>query len=674
MNHLASQKSLYLQQHARNPLDWYPWGEQPLELARREQRLLLLSIGYSSCHWCHVMEHEVFEQPEVAEFMNGRYVCIKVDREERPDLDATYMEAAQLIAGRGGWPLNLWLTPELKPVYAATYLPKEAFLTVSGQLADIWDQTPDRLLEAGEQVAQAMREVQVRAQQGELQPGLPEAAARELAHGIDPHWGGMRSEVKFPTPVVWQFLLRYWQRHGGEQLRVGLTLTLDRMADGGLYDHVGGGFHRYSTDRYWLVPHFEKMLYDNAQLASLYLDAGRALREPRFSAVARDVMEFLLAEMSPPEGGFYASFDADSGEGEGAYYVWTPGELGEVAGADGSALAEVLGVEDEPNFHDHHGKVAGSIATRRIPDPRGLFERYRQAMRGYRSRREAPALDHKIVAAWNGMAISACAKGYLAFGAERYLNRAIATADYLRRVHWCPQDGLWRASHGGEPVVAPGVLDDYALLAQGLLDLFEASGDAAYLAWALELIAYAREHFGNPDGGYLMTEAAHDELPFPRRIELHDSVEPSGASALVRAMLKAAVLTGDEALRVEAIGQLEEFAGAMRRSPQGMSNWLTGALEALGPVQLVVLAGDHQTTETAAMLRTYCESAFLDAALCLVQAAGAGDAQLELQPVLAEKTAVNGRATAYVCERGVCRAPVQDAVELQEELRTETTG
>jgi len=419
-NRLAAEASLYLRQHAQNPVDWHPWGEEALERARREDKPIFLSIGYSSCHWCHVMEHEVFEDDGVAAVLNAKFVCIKVDREERPDIDAAYMDALQAMTGSGGWPMSLFLTPGLEPFYGGTYIPRDGFLQLIERIDLVFREKRDELQGSAAEVSAAVNR---RPPGGQGEPPDAEAltaAARKALAGVDPAWGGFGGRQKFPTPPRWRFLLHHYRKTGDEDAARALRLTLDRMADGGIRDQIGGGFHRYAVEPTWLVPHFEIMLYDNAQLASLYLEASAALDEPRYRETALDVLDFLAREMRDPAGGFHASFDADSEGGEGRFYVWTPGEIEQIAGAaDGPALAAVLGVTEEGNFEGR------SIPTRRADiedvarrfgrDPGelgGLFAEHREALRERRGRRSPPALDPKIVTAWNGLAIGAFAAAH----------------------------------------------------------------------------------------------------------------------------------------------------------------------------------------------------------------------------------------------------------------------
>jgi uncharacterized protein len=505
-----------------------------------------------------------------------------------------------------------------------------------------------------------------RGKAGKVTRELIDQAAHTIVMHTDPQWGGLASRVKFPEPVVWEFLLHQYARARDPQLRQVLTLTLDSMWDGGMYDHLGGGWHRYSTDRQWLVPHFEKMLYDNAQLASLYIDAARVLREPRYAAVARDTLDFMLREMQLLDGGFAASFDASTTDGEGAYYVWTPGQLREVAGDDAEELARVLGISEEPNFRDHHGKVSGSVVTRRAEDPVRLFAKYRPALLTARSKRLKPTRDEKVVTAWNGLAISALAKAYIMYSDERYLTAATAAIDFILQQHHDKDTGtLLRASTDGTPG-AVGVLDDYVFFAYALLDLAEARREL--LSQAIEWLDFTQHRFEHPEAG-LYYEAEDTLSPFARRQIVSDTVEPSGNSMYMSATLKRAQLTGSHDGPEYVQRQLAAFAGSIAANPLEMTKWLSAACLLLGPYYLVVIAGDEAAADTQALIDSWRATPALNSLLCLVPAGGVLDSEsIAAEPVLTGKGAIDGRATAYVCTHGTCSAPVHNPAELRELL------
>jgi uncharacterized protein len=672
-NRLARERSLYLRQHAHNPVDWYPYGAEALGRARREDRPIFLSVGYSSCHWCHVMEREVFEKEDVAELLNASFVCIKVDREERPDLDAAYMEALQAMTGSGGWPMSLFLTPDGKPFFGATYIPHTPFLEVGRQILRAYHEQRDLIAQQAALLARSLTAgLRLHPEEVATEPGVAHAAERALEL-VDERWGGLGGPPKFPTPPRWSFLLHRLRKTGDERLGSALRVTLDAMASGGIRDQLGGGFHRYSVDQTWLVPHFEKMLYDNAQLASLYLEAAVALDAPHYAQVARDTLDFLLREMRDPEGGFYASFDADSDGGEvrggearsaeGSYYLWTLDELREVCGGDADALAATLGVTAEGNFE---GK---SILTRRqaaTAEAVALLERWRPALLERRSRRPAPALDRKIVTSWNGLAIAALAQTASLLDDPHYEDAARAAAERLWRLHRRADGGLFRASSEGEPAGA-GVLTDYTNLAGGLLDLFQLTQDPTPLRRGLELIRYVLKHFAAPEGGFYLT-ADDQPAPLGRLFDFSDSVRPSGGAHMLRLLVRAAALTGDESLLEPVERSLTGFGSLLRRAPTETLGWFDAAQMQLGPYAEVVIAGapgDAATEELVAAFRHLSPS---HAVLIRVPALGPPPELQELLPSTAHKTALAGFPTAYVCRFGSCQTPTTDPGVLRQQI------
>jgi len=666
-NRLQHERSLYLRQHATNPVDWHPWDEQALSLARATDRPIFLSSGYSSCHWCHVMEHEVFEHDAVAEVLNRRFVCIKVDREESPEVDATYMEAVQLMTGRGGWPMSVFLTPDLQPFFGATYIPQERFLALLAQIDDLWRTRRDEVVgQAGAVAARIVADLRQDGPPAALDEDLLADAVAAAARRFDDRDGGFAGPMKFPVPVRWSFLLHWFRQTGDPEARRMVEHTLEAMSRGGLYDHVGGGFHRYTVDTHWTVPHFEKMLYDNAQLARLSLEAGVALGRRDLTAVGLDVLEFLDREMCGPEGAVYASLDADSEGEEGTYYVWTPAQIRAAVGADdGPTLARDLGVTREGNFE--HG---ASVLTRRLhrPDTHDdrLFATHRQRLREVRAARVAPTLDRKIITGWNGLALSAFARGALVTGRDDLTRRAHAIARYLHDVHRLPDGRLARASNDGQ-AVGTAVLEDHALLAQGLLDLFQLTGDPEHLAWARDLVAVVQAEFGR-DGGAWYTTAAGVGVPLGRRVELFDNVIPSGCSVMLDVLLTLAAITGDGDLHDEVERQLAAHASLIGRAGLEMAGWLDAALRLQGPLREVVVAGEVADPARLALWRQ--ATASLSPAVVAVPLGPDGPSErlLSLAPALAGKTAVSGAAAAYVCRYGACGEPTSDPEMLRQLL------
>ncbi len=672
-NHLVDQPSLYLRQHAYNPIDWYPWGEEALQRSRAENKPIFLSIGYSSCHWCHVMEHEVFEKDDVASYLNQHFICIKVDREERPDLDAVYMEAVQMLTGRGGWPMSVFLTPDLKPFYGGTYFPKDHFLGLIGKIEEIYRTQPNEVAAQASELADKITQGS-RALIGEgegFKKAMIQAAVDRASESYDTQYGGFRQTQKFPTPVKWRFLLHEYRFSGKSELGDMILHTCQAMAQGGLYDHVGGGFHRYTVDVDWTVPHFEKMLYDNGQLASLMLEAGVVFDRVDLKSTGLDVLDFLLREMRDKKGGIFASYDADSGGEEGTYYVWNREEITAVVGAqDGPALAALLGVTDKGNF-EHTGRsvltqradfAAVAKATgRSVDELQALFAKHREALRTARDKRTPPGLDRKIVTSWNGLAITALAQGYAVSGEDRYLEAARAAADFLLTEHRRPDGSLWRSSSEGQ-MSGEGILDDYTILAEGLIELYQVSGEARYLAAARELVDHALAHFDRPEGGYFLTPA-EGEAPLGRRVDYFDSVEPSGSGVLVNTLIKLSALTGQSSYRDRAIATLDQVSSLLDRAGPEMAWWFDAARKVNSPYYDVVIAGDGD-----AMARLLMELLPASAVISRVPAKGGGEDLLELAPALKGKTAVDGKPTGYVCRFGTCQAPTGDGRELVKQV------
>jgi uncharacterized protein YyaL (SSP411 family) len=658
-NQLKVEKSLYLRQHAHNPVDWYPWGKAALERAREEDKPVFLSIGYASCHWCHVMEKEVFEDDEVAEFLNEHFICIKVDREERPDLDHVYMQAVQMLTGGGGWPMSVFLTPDLKPFFGGTYFPRDHFLALLARVIEVYRR--DRGL-VDQQATTLHRTIAGGIKLSGEQPIDREAldsAARTAAAQFDSQWGGVAANMKFPTPVRWMFLLDYYRKTGERSYADMVQKTLDHMGSGGIQDHVGGGFHRYTTEPTWLVPHFEKMLYDNALLASLYLQAYAVFKEERYAEIAKDTLDFLIRDMSGQEGGFYASFDADSGGEEGSFYVWTPEEIQQVVGPDeGPILARWLGVTAEGNFE---GK---SILTRRrsVPGAEALFQKHRPALREHRSKRERPMLDRKIISAWNGLAITAFAQAFAVLGDERYRRAAEKAAEFILKNHLVENGRLLRASTHGVATSDEGILDDYAFLAAGLLELYRATGNLRWLRRSLGLIDYVRIHFVHPRGGYYMTSRSHS-APVGRPVDVFDNARPSGSAVMLQALITAAALTSKQAYKRDAEKMLRAYSEIMKKARLEMAWWHDAALRISGPFYEVVISGDNR--ELAGVVRTALPP---NAVLSTVSPGGPTPETEALLPSSKNKTARSGKATAYVCQSGSCKQPTHDPSVLKDQI------
>jgi uncharacterized protein YyaL (SSP411 family) len=588
-NRLAGERSLYLRQHATNPVDWHPWGDEALALARAEDKPIFLSVGYASCHWCHVMEREVFEDDDVAGELNEHWVAIKVDREERPDLDAAYMDALQAMTGSGGWPMSLFLTPDQKPFYAATYLPKGQFLAATARLAALYRDRADEVRRVALQVAARLAEP---SSLPEAEPFTVDDAARllrQMSAHVDGTWGGLGGAMKFPSVPRWRAALRVAARVGDRAALDQVRLTLDSMASGGLWDHLGGGFHRYAVDRAWTVPHFEKMLYDQALLALLYLDGFEVLGDARYAEVARATLEFLANDLQEQGGGFGASYDADSGGAEGSYYTWTPAELIEAAGPeDGKALALLLGV-------GAHGQVDGrSVLGRRVPveqaaralarEPReleGMFERERPGLLELRSRRTPPVRDRKLVTSWNGLAIQALARGGASLAEPSFVEAAVRAAERLQVSNRWPDGRLAAASNEGVPV-GPGGLDEYAAQSLGWFELYRATGERRWLDGALSWVDEVRAGFARAEGGFWSTRV-EEAGPLGPRFEVFDHALPSGNGLLAGLLVDLAASAARPDLALDAVRFLRSQASLLRAAGFEMGSSVEAALRLDAP-------------------------------------------------------------------------------------------
>jgi uncharacterized protein YyaL (SSP411 family) len=654
-NRLAQETSPYLLQHAHNPVDWYPWGEEAFERARKEGRPVFLSIGYSACHWCHVMAHESFEDPDTAEIMNRHFVNIKVDREERPDLDQIYQTAYQLLAGRGGgWPLSMFLDAEGAPFWGGT-----SFREVLLGVARHYEEKPDDVTHNTSALRQGLAGVN-QARPGHLAPAekLLEGAAGRLLSGFDHTWGGFGGAPKFPSAMALQFLLGRWYRTGNPACLHATLHSLDCMARGGIYDHLGGGFARYSVDAEWRVPHFEKMLYDNAQLIPLYVDAHGATGEERFARVARESLDYVLREMTRPGGGFHAAQDADSEGEEGKYFVWRPGEVEEVAGENAPLFCAYYGVTEAGNFEGQnvlnvHRPLAdvaeefgldAAEAERRLADARArLLAR--------RSERIAPGRDDKVITAWNGLMLSAFARAWAAFRDPRHREAADTTADFLLAELRTPEGRLLRTWKDGRARYA-AYLDDYAFLAEGLLDLGLATGRADRIADAEALMEVVLDHFPAPEGGFYFTADDHESL-VARTFTGMDQSVPAGNAVAARCLLRLHHLTGEARYLEAAEGTVRVFLEGATAQPLGHAALLLAAEDLVAPPKVAALVGEADDPEAdgwAARLG----AAFRPDALALRLTPG-GAADL---PWLAGKGLVDGQAAAYVCTAGTCAPPV----------------
>jgi uncharacterized protein YyaL (SSP411 family) len=676
-NRLILESSPYLLQHAHNPVSWYAWGDEPFERARREGKPVFLSIGYATCHWCHVMEEESFEDEEIARYLNEHYVAIKVDREERPGVDALYLEAVMVMTGHGGWPATLFLTPSREPFYAGTYFPARdgdrpgavGLLTALRELHGIWEKRRDRIAEATGEVVKRLKALSQGPEAGAL-PG-PDAivqAVSALASSFDSANGGFGGAPKFPRPAALALLARHHRRTRDPRSREMLERTLAAMAAGGIHDQIGGGFHRYATDARWLVPHFEKMLYDNAQLVLAYLDGYQITGREDFAAVARETLEYLDREMGDPQGGFASATDADSPapggrDEEGRFFTWTPRELKQVLGAGparaavawfGATEAGHLGGRSVLHAPADPEAVARALGTT-LPELRRRIEEARARLQRARSRRPSPARDGNVVAAWNGLALSAFARASEVLGEPRFAARAVRAAEFLVR----------RMERGGRLVRSwtdgaagkPGTLDDHAFVAQGMLDLFEATHDLRWLDEAAALQRVLEERFASPGGGFYLT-ADDDEALLARDRPSYDGAEPSGNSVAAMNLLRLAELRSDERARRLAEKALAAFAPQLR-SGDAMPAMLSALDYALDrPLEVVVVA---PAPGAAAALEEAQRRVFVPNRIYVLATEGQDlAAQRRAVPLLEGKRALGGKATAYVCRGRTCDLPTSD--------------
>ncbi|MEU2063084.1 thioredoxin domain-containing protein [Streptomyces sp. NPDC013455] len=673
MNRLAHETSPYLLQHADNPVDWWPWSAEAFDEARRTGRPVLLSVGYSSCHWCHVMAHESFEDRATADYLNEHFVSVKVDREERPDVDAVYMEAVQAATGQGGWPMTVFLTPDAEPFYFGTYFPPAprhgmpSFRQVLEGVQQAWATRRDEVGEVAGKIARDLAQREIVRQAAEA-PGDQELAQAllGLTREYDPQRGGFGGAPKFPPSMVLEFLLRHHARTGAEGALQMARDTCERMARGGIYDQLGGGFARYSVDRDWVVPHFEKMLYDNALLCRVYAHLWRATGSDLARRVALETADFMVRELRTDEGGFASALDADSDDGsgrhvEGAYYVWTPEQLREVLGEDAEPAAQYFGVTEEGTFE--HGR-----SVLQLPQTEGVFDAekiasVRSRLLRERAGRPAPGRDDKVVAAWNGLAVAALAETGAYFDRPDLTEAALGAADLLVRVHLDEHGRLARTSKDGRVGANAGVLEDYADVAEGFLALASVTGEGVWLDFAGLLLDHVLTRFTDPETGGLYDTASDAEQLIRRPQDPTDNAAPSGWTAAAAALLGYAAHTGSEAHRTAAERALGIVKTLGPRVPRFIG-WGLAAAEALldGPKEVAVVGPSLADEGTAALHRT----ALLGTAPGAVVAVGTPDS--DEFPLLADRPLLAGEPVAYVCRNFTCDAPTADPERLRTAL------
>ena len=678
-NRLANETSPYLLQHAENPVDWYPWGEEALSRARDEDRPILLSIGYSACHWCHVMERESFENDDIAAIMNEHFVNIKVDREERPDLDAVYMEAVQMLTGSGGWPMTVFLTPEGRPFYGGTYFPPDdrqgmpGFPRLLAAASQAYQTNKSEIERVTRQLSEQMgRSGQMPRGFTPLTTEVMHGAYSQLATQFDHLNGGFGNAPKFPQPMTPEFLLRYY-RHGFNVRALEMVeLTLQKMAYGGMYDQVGGGFHRYSTDAYWLVPHFEKMLYDNALLARLYLHAWQITDNPLYRRITEETLDYVLREMTDPAGGFYSAQDADSEGVEGKFFVWTPDELRPLLGDDADLIMGYYGVTERGNFEGSNilnvARPPDDFADQRGVSEESLLaaiERARHVLLDVREQRIHPLLDDKVLTSWNGLMLRAFAEAGAALDQPDYLDAARNNAAFLLDNMRDADGRILRTWRNGEAKLL-GYLEDYACLADGLLSLHEATLEPRWLQEAVAVVDGMNALFWDDAvGGFYDTGSDHEQLVIRPR-DVFDNAQPCGSSVAADVLLRLGVITGNDDYSSKGATPLRALQQLLGRAPAATGHWLAALDFYVSLPREIVIVGPADSDSTQAMLKEI-NGRFMPNKVA-VGMADPANPPLKDSPLLEQRVMQDGQPTAYVCENYACQLPVTDAASLAAQL------
>ncbi len=683
-NQLAQEKSPYLLQHADNPVHWLPWGSDAFEKAKAEDKPIFLSIGYATCHWCHVMAHESFEDDEVAEILNAHFVSIKVDREERPDVDKIYMSVCQALTGRGGWPLTVLMTPEGNPFFAGSYFPKTSRMGITGlmdilnQLAAMWQNDRNRILTSGDKIVKA------------IQPGagsgpsasLPnqetlKTAHNQLAQSFDTRWGGFGKAPKFPTPHNLTFLLRQHQRDLGSKALEMVEKTLDAMRNGGIFDQVGFGFHRYSVDDQWLAPHFEKMLYDQALLAMAYAETYQVTGKDRFAQVARDIFTYVLRDMTDPGGGFYSAEDADSEGEEGLFYVWTPAQVKKCLGEDqGGLFCRFYDITTNGNFEGGRSIPRITLSPKAFAEKEGInlqhllerLESAREKLFDNRKNRIHPLKDDKIITSWNGLMIAALAKGAQALGDTRYTEAAENAARFILE-NLRDSNGRLLRRYREHEAALPAYLDDYAFLVWGLLELYEATFNVIWLETAIRLNQDMIDIFWDDENGGLFFTGKGNENLITQSKEVYDGALPSGNSVAALNFLRLNRMTGDTDSAQKLDQLMGAFSGQVKNVPMAHTQFLSAVDFMVGPGREIVIAGDLAMEATRAMAKTIQRKFLPNKVLWLRPDEGPiADKCIALAPFLAEMRSQNRNPTVYICEQYACKAPVTTLEDLESAL------
>jgi uncharacterized protein len=690
-NKLVNEKSPYLLQHAYNPVDWYPWSEEAFKKAKDEDKPIFLSIGYSTCYWCHVMEREVFENKHIAEEMNKMFVNIKVDREERPDVDRVYMSALQAMTGSGGWPMSMFLTNELKPFYGATYVPPMSKYGMPGfeelirGISDAWKTKRDEVTASGEKIIEHIKDVSRSIKSdNELNEEMLLKGAQQYKNGFDEEYGGFGGAPKFPRPVGFNFLLRAYKRYEDNESLKMVVRTLMQMARGGVYDHLGGGFHRYSVDRYWRVPHFEKMLYDQAQLAVTYTEAYQITGDKNFGDTAKDILAYVSRELTSPEGGFFSAEDAESAlsaddpneKEEGAFYVWEKKEIDELLGEDAEIFSYYYGADaygNAPQGSDPHSVfveknilyVAHSISetsnkfeksTNEISE---ILDEGKKILFKVREKRPKSHLDDKVLTSWNGLMISAFAKAYQVFGYAAYLEKAVSAAEFIITNLYDKKTNLLLHRYRDGEARISGTLEDYAFFTQGLLDLYESSFDEKYLEIAAALTKRANEDFYDNESGAYYDTSGKDESILVRTKEDYDSAEPTGNSIAILNLARLSYLIGDTGLYDKAYNSVLAFSDKLEKMPYAMPQMLVALEYILFKPKQIIIAGKENDEMTYRMLQEVYRKFMPGKVLIQIDPANAGSTKTFARDIIAK----SDKTTAYICENFACNLPVTELDE-----------
>lgn len=665
-------------------MDWYPWGEEAFEKARTENKPVFLSIGYSTCHWCHVMAHESFEDEEVARLMNEAFVSIKVDREERPDIDNIYMTVCQIILGRGGWPLTIIMTPDRKPFFAGTYIPKKSRFNQTGMLElaprikEIWNQQHEDVLDSAEKITSTIQNMIEESAGDGLGEEIIEEAYDELLNSFDVEYGGFEGAPKFPTPHKISFLLRYWKRSGNPEALHMVEYTLDNMRSGGIYDHLGSGFHRYSTDSMWLLPHFEKMLYDQALTSIAYTEAYQVTGKDLYKETAEGILDYVLRDLTSPEGGFYCGEDADVEGEEGKYYLWTIEEVMSILGPEDSELIiKMFNLKRGGNFEEEiRGRKTGTNLFYMVLSPGSLaaelgvpaeevenrVKSARKKLLAARYERKRPSMDDKVLTDWNGLMIAAFAKGFQVFGEEKYLKAAEKAADFILETLYSPGNRLLHRYRDGVAGIS-GTSDDYAFLIHGLLELYEAGFELRYLKAAVSLNRELLEHFWDPASGGLYFTANDSEALIFRKKEFTDAAIPSGNSVEMLNLLRLSRIIADPELEETADMLESAFSKRIKKAPSGYTQFLSSLDFRLGPSYEVIISGKRESPDTVHMLEELW-SYFVPNKVLVFRPEGESPEIADLPEYTKEQLPIEGKATAYVCQNYECQLPTTETSEM----------